>query len=306
MSKDKNFEDLTPEELNSVEDLWWKFNDADLEKQKREFGELDWDGWEKECALEEEKRHRRELKALYYGYCLKGKQNPSRVTSIIDRYNNDEELNKDIQKLCIECLSRDSKQEKITALSKKIDELETKLINKVDFSNEWFNSGRPQLYDINALCEWVDEDSFDLFVCIMKTLSALKQNRDSLENPSEKMANALKEKNEKTFNLETYSNTPFILEALEAVGITDRHVSTLGKRTKSALMGFVEACLETNVLPKISKDVLCKCIAKYINLSLERRLDAGSKVANETKNETKDYIRKHFKRASSGMTDKDG
>lgn len=296
MFTNKNFEDLTPEELKCLEDIWWKFNDADLERQMRESKELDWDEWEKECAVEEEERHKRELRAIYYDYCLKGKRNPHRVTSIIDRYNNDEKLIKNIQKKCIECLSRDSEEEKIVALSKKIDELETQLVNEVDFSNEWFNSGRPQLYDINALCEWVDENSFDLFVRIMQTLSALKQNRDSLKNPSEKMANALKEKNE-TFNLETYSNKSFILNALEAVGITGGHVCILSERKKSALMGFVEACLEDNVLPKVSKDALCNCIAKYINLNLGRRLDAGSKVANTTKKETKDYIKKHFKRA---------
>lgn len=293
MFTNKNFEDLTSEELKCLEDIWWKFNDADLEKQMLESEELDWCEWEKECAVEEEESHKRELKTIYYDYCLKGKRNPHRVTSIIDRYNNDEKLIKGIQKLCIECLSRDSKEEKIAALSKKIDELETLLVNEVDFSDEWFNSGRPQLYDINALCEWVDENSFGLFVRIMQTLNALKQNRDSLENPSTKMTDALKRKN-KTFNLETYSHKSFILEALEAVGITDGHVYILSERRKSALMGFVEACLEHNVLPKVSKDVLCNCIAKCINLNLERRLDAGSKVANTTKKETKDYIKKHF------------
>ncbi len=87
----------------------------------------------------------------------------------------------------------------------------------------------------------------------------------------------------------------FILDMLEDLSITVEGSSKLSKRRMGAIRGVVDALLSNKIAPKLSIDVLCRHIAKKINLPLNSKLNFTD-ISEEFEALANDYIKRNYPR----------
>lgn len=87
----------------------------------------------------------------------------------------------------------------------------------------------------------------------------------------------------------------FVLLMLEELSLTKNGIAVLSQRRKGSLRGIVEALQDQNLLPALSLDMLCRIIAKRINLELNAKLDV-SNTSEQYKVKAFKYIRANFKK----------
>jgi hypothetical protein len=87
----------------------------------------------------------------------------------------------------------------------------------------------------------------------------------------------------------------FILDMLEDLSITFENVSQLSDRKKGAIRGVIDALLSQNIAPKLSIEILCRIIAKKINLPLKSKLNFTD-ISREYQLLANDYIKRNYTR----------
>lgn len=85
----------------------------------------------------------------------------------------------------------------------------------------------------------------------------------------------------------------FLNELLENLNITKDGKYILGEKRKGAILGIAEALLENYIVPEISKTILCKIIAKQINLNIGPKLNTST-TSNKYKKEATNYIKTNY------------
>jgi hypothetical protein len=85
----------------------------------------------------------------------------------------------------------------------------------------------------------------------------------------------------------------FVLELLENLNISKDGSYILGEKRKGAILGIAEALLENYIVPEIPKTILCKIIAKQINLNIGPKLNTST-TSNKYKKEAINYIKTNY------------
>lgn len=85
----------------------------------------------------------------------------------------------------------------------------------------------------------------------------------------------------------------FILDMLEDLSITVNGTSKLSIRRMGAIRGVVDSLLANKIAPQFSIDVLCRHIAKKINLSLNSKLNFTD-ISKEYEILANDYIKRNY------------
>jgi len=133
---------------------------------------------------------------------------------------------------------------------------------------------------------------FDFFPCYQfKNFLVTEINkRKTLSPPPDNIS-----KPKDTFeSLLTQPKQDFILKMLEDLSITTEGKPTVGGRSKSELLGVVQALLDKCILPKKSEFTWCKLIGNKISLVLTSKLDSSFK-SKEMRKSASLYITNNYK-----------
>jgi len=154
-------------------------------------------------------------------------------------------------------------------------------------------------YFIAFLCQYfcnnhslsVEEQKTRLVDTLM---SFLEQTNEIVQAPVDdlfmEVNNWFSKEQDTPFEFEKFSGKEEILEMLEDLKITENGKYCGGERSKSQILGFVKACKEYSLLPKISDDLLNEQIAKYIGMGYKSRLKYGG-TSKRTYDETKRHLK---------------
>lgn len=285
LADNKKFEELEDCDIDLLEEIR---EIAINEYNERLSKEIDYDDLYP-SEEEEERQYISELKCFYYNFCLEAKQNPDKVSMFISHYKYDINVNMSIQKTRAICMNESSDEERIKTFSDKIKSIENKIISMVDFGDDWADFGKPGINDVNILAKWVDDnDDFYLFIQLLLVIDKLKYYKKELSDKIQKEENENKNKQVFLFNL--YPKKELILNALEDLQITVGNKSILTSRRLSLLRGFVEGCIDRNILPPLPLRTLYEQIADYIGLKLNKPLQSTD-IGNAMKKKTINYLK---------------
>ena len=92
------------------------------------------------------------------------------------------------------------------------------------------------------------------------------------------------------FLFNSYPKKELILNALEDLHITVGNKSVLVGRRISLLRGFVEGCIDRDILPSLPLRTLYGQIADYIGLKLNKPLQVTN-IGNVMKKKTINYLK---------------
>lgn len=285
LADNKKFEELEDSDIDLLEEIREIAINEDNERLSKE---IDYD--DLYLSEEEEERQRlSELKYFYYDFCLETKQNPDRVSMFISHYEYDRNINSSIQKTRAICMNESSDEERIKTFSDKIKSIENKIISVVDFGDDWADLGKPGINDVNILAKWVDDnDDFYLFIQLLLVIDKLKYYKKELSDKIQKEEKVKKDKPVFLFN--SYPKKELILNALEDLHITVDNKSILVGRRISLLRGFVEGCIDRDILPSLPLRTLYGQIADYIGLKLNKPLQVTN-IGNVMKKKTINYLK---------------
>lgn len=211
-----------------------------------------------------------QLKDFYYQWCLRGETDENRALSIITKMQYSPKIQKDIARQIYSCMVMGEK-EAILQIQNAIYELQRLIIQHISFGCEWWEKGHPTSIAYKTLSCWVDKADFNEFISILLVIEGLNSKISSIQG-SKRIDKECNKKLAKTFDFASHPNFTYIMTLLDEVGITRDGISILGEREKSGIRGFVDACVECEILPESkSIEVMYREIAQYIGLELSKK-----------------------------------
>lgn len=268
----KKFEDLTAEERAELERLEREVEVFNSEMFCKDVAESPADS-----ALSFDELYENEQKSFYYKWCMLGKQSIERVQCIVEDIISDSSINKKIERIVSESKVLGDIEKVCKNLEDTKDEYLKKIVREISFADKWVTSKCPFYHNYDAIFGWVDEYDFKKFIEYSVIVSKLESAKKIYLD--EEDVNKINAYVREEFDFERFVGKDYIVEILKEVSIIDsRGMYLLGDRGKSGFLGFIDACIDKNILPSgIPKYAIVKSVANFIGMPIKRHLEPGTR-----------------------------